>query len=69
MEELKRQLRMELLRDLKPIFESQGIQFSSLAEMMNEEEHRSKLASTTSTPINTEVANQVAGVDDHRGSR
>jgi hypothetical protein len=69
MEELKRQLRMELLRDLKPIFESQGIQFSGLAEMMNEEEHRSNLASTTSTPINTEVANQVAGVDDHRGSR
>jgi hypothetical protein len=36
MEELKRQLRMELLGDLKPIFEYEGIQFPDIPGMMNE---------------------------------
>jgi hypothetical protein len=61
MEELKRQLRRELIGDLKPIFESQGIQFSDIPGMMNEEECRSSFTSTSTTPINTEVADQVAG--------
>jgi hypothetical protein len=39
-------LRRELLRDLKPILESQGIQFPDIAGMMSEEERRSSFAST-----------------------
>jgi hypothetical protein len=46
-EELKRQLRMELLRDLRPILEAQGIQFPDIGGVMSDEEHRSILASTT----------------------
>jgi hypothetical protein len=45
-EELKRQLRRELLGDLKPILEVQGIQFPDIDGVMSEEEHRSNLAST-----------------------
>jgi hypothetical protein len=37
MEELKRQLKRELLRDLKSILEAQGIQFSDIAGVMSEE--------------------------------
>jgi hypothetical protein len=53
-EELKRQLKMELLGDLKTILEAQGIQFSDIAGVMDEEERRSSLASITVTPITTE---------------
>jgi hypothetical protein len=45
--ELKRQLKRELLGDLKPILEAQVIQFPDIARVMSEEEHRSSLASTT----------------------
>ena len=60
MEELKIQLRRELIGDLKPILESQGIQFPNIAGMMSEEERRSSLASTAATP-NTELADQAVG--------
>jgi hypothetical protein len=59
MEELKRQLRGELLGDLKPILESQGLQFPNIAGIMSEEEHRSNLASTAVAPMNTEPADQM----------
>jgi hypothetical protein len=36
----------ELLGDLKTILEAQGIQFTDIAGVMSEEEHRSSLAST-----------------------
>jgi hypothetical protein len=45
-EELKRQLQRELLGDLKPILEAQGIQFPNIAGFMNEEECMSSLVST-----------------------
>jgi hypothetical protein len=45
-EELKRQLKRELLGDLKAILEAQGIQFLDIAGVMSKEEHRSSLAST-----------------------
>jgi hypothetical protein len=45
-EELKRQLKTELVRDLKPILEAQGIQFPDIAGVISEEDHRSSLAST-----------------------
>jgi hypothetical protein len=45
-EKLKRQLKRELLRDLKPILEDQGIQFLDITGVMREEERRSSLAST-----------------------
>jgi hypothetical protein len=45
-EELKRQLRMEVLEDLKPILEAQGIQFPDIGGVMSKEERRSSLAST-----------------------
>jgi hypothetical protein len=53
MEELKRQLRKEVLGDLRPILETSGIQFLDIGGVMSDEEHRSSLASTG------------AGVDDH----
>jgi hypothetical protein len=46
MEELKRQLKMELVGDLKPILEAQGIQFSDITRVMSGEDRRSSLAST-----------------------
>jgi hypothetical protein len=57
MKEFKRQLRRELLRDLKTICESQGKQFPDINGMMNEEECRSSFASIAAA----EVAHQVAG--------
>jgi hypothetical protein len=45
-EELKRQLKTELLGDMKPILEAQGVQFTNIAGVMSEKEHRSSLAST-----------------------
>jgi hypothetical protein len=44
-EELKRQLKRELLGDLKPMQEAQGIQFHDIVGIMSEKEHRSNLAS------------------------
>jgi hypothetical protein len=58
-EELKRQLRRKLLGDLKPILESQGIQFCDIAGVMSEEEHRSSLASTMVAPNTTKPIDQV----------
>jgi hypothetical protein len=52
-EELKRQLRREVLGDLRPILEVSGIQFPNIGAVMSDEEHRSSLAST------------VARVDNH----
>jgi hypothetical protein len=46
MEELKRQLRREVLGDLRPILEAQGIQFPDICVVMSDEEHRSSFAST-----------------------
>jgi hypothetical protein len=45
-EGLKRQLKRELLGDLKPILEAEGIKFPDIARVMSEEERRSSLAST-----------------------
>jgi hypothetical protein len=45
-EELKRQLKRELLGDLKSILEAEGIQFPDIDGVMSEEERRSNLAST-----------------------
>jgi hypothetical protein len=44
-EELKRQLRREVLGDLRPMLEAQGIQFPSIGGVMSDEEHRSNFAS------------------------
>jgi hypothetical protein len=46
MEELKRQLRREVLGDLRPILEASGIQFPDIGGVMSDEERRSNLAST-----------------------
>jgi hypothetical protein len=46
-EELKRQLRREVLGDLRTILEASGIQFPNIGAVMSDEEHRSSLASTT----------------------
>jgi hypothetical protein len=45
-EELKRQLRMEVLGDLRPILEASCIQFPDIGRVMCDEEHWSSLAST-----------------------
>jgi hypothetical protein len=45
--ELKRQLKRELLRDMKPTFTAKGVQFSDIARVMSKEEHKSSIASTT----------------------
>jgi hypothetical protein len=52
--EPKRQLKSELLGNLKPILEAQGKQFSNIARVMREEERRSSLTSTTVAPITIE---------------
>jgi hypothetical protein len=44
-EELKRQLRRDVLGDLRPILEASGIQFPDIGGVMSDEEHRSSLAS------------------------
>jgi hypothetical protein len=61
MEELKRQPRRELLGDLKPVLESQRIQFPNIAGMMSKEECRNNFASTTATPVTIEPTDQVSG--------
>jgi hypothetical protein len=45
-EELKRQLRREVLGDLRPILEAQGIQFPDISLVMSDDERRSSFAST-----------------------
>jgi hypothetical protein len=45
-EELKRQLRREVLGDLRPILEASGIQFSNIDAVMSDKECRSSLPST-----------------------
>jgi hypothetical protein len=45
-EEMKRQLRREVLGDLRPILEPSDIQLPDIGEVMSGEEHRSSLAST-----------------------
>jgi hypothetical protein len=47
MEKLKRQMRREVLGDLRPILEALGIQFPNIDAVMIDKEHRSSLASTT----------------------
>jgi hypothetical protein len=46
MEELKRQLRREVLEDMRPILEAQGIQFPDIGGVMSDGERRSSFAST-----------------------
>jgi hypothetical protein len=46
MEDLKRQLRREVLGDLRPILEASGIQFPNIRAVMSDVERRSSLAST-----------------------
>jgi hypothetical protein len=62
-EEIKRQVRIQLLGDLRPIFESQRLPMLDIGAVGNEEERRSSLASTVVAP-NTELADQalVGGV-------
>jgi hypothetical protein len=56
-EEIKRQVRIELLGDLRPIFESQGLPVADIGAVGNEEERRSSLASTAVAP-NTKLVDQ-----------
>jgi hypothetical protein len=44
-EELERQMRRELLSDLRPILEAQGIQFPDIGGVMSDEERRRSFAS------------------------
>jgi hypothetical protein len=46
MEELKRQPAREVLGDLSPLLEAQGIQFLDIGGVMSDEVRRSYLAST-----------------------
>jgi hypothetical protein len=50
-------VRIQLLGDLRPIFESQGLPVPDIGAVGNEEERKSSLASTTVAP-NTELADQ-----------
>jgi hypothetical protein len=56
-EEIKQQVRIQLLGDLRPIFESQRLPMPDIGAVGNEEECRSSLASTAAAP-NTELADQ-----------
>jgi hypothetical protein len=57
-EELKRQLKKELLEDLRPILEAQGIQFPDITGVMSEEDRRSSLASIAVAPITIEPTSE-----------
>jgi hypothetical protein len=50
-------VRIQLLGDLRPIFESQGLLVPDLVAVGNEEERRSSLTSTAAAP-NIELADQ-----------
>jgi hypothetical protein len=56
-EEIKRQVRIQLLGDLRPIFESQGLPVPDIGAVGNEKERRSSLASIVAAP-NTKLADQ-----------
>jgi hypothetical protein len=56
-EEIKRQVTIQLLGDLRLIFESQGLSVPDIGVAGNEEEYRSSLASTVAA-LNTELADQ-----------
>jgi hypothetical protein len=56
-EEIKRQVRIQLLGDLRPIFESQGLPVPAIGVAGNEEERRSSLVFTAVAP-NTELSYQ-----------
>jgi hypothetical protein len=43
--ELKRWLRREVVGDMRPILEAQGIQFPDIGGVMSDEEHRSSFVS------------------------
>jgi hypothetical protein len=58
-EKIKRQVRIQLLGDLRPIFESQGLPMSDIGAVGNGEERRSSLASTAAAP-NTKLADQAS---------
>jgi hypothetical protein len=58
-EEIKWQVRIQLLGDLRPIFESQGLPMPDIGAIGNEEECRSRLASIAAAP-NTELADQAS---------
>jgi hypothetical protein len=47
MEELKRQLRREVLGNLRPILEASDIQFPNIDAVMSDKKHRTSLASTS----------------------
>jgi hypothetical protein len=50
-------MRIQLLGDLRPIFESQGLLVPDIGAVGNEEERRSSLTSTT-VAHNTKLADQ-----------
>jgi hypothetical protein len=52
-------VRIQLLGELRPIFESQGLPVSDIGAVGNEKEHRSSLASIAAAP-NTELTDQVS---------
>jgi hypothetical protein len=56
-EESKRQMRIQLLGDLRPIFESRRLPMLDIGAVGNEEERRSSFASTTAAP-HIELADQ-----------
>jgi hypothetical protein len=56
-EDIKRQVRIQLVGNLTPIFESQGLPMPDIGAVGNEEERRSNLASTAVAP-NIELADQ-----------
>jgi hypothetical protein len=58
-EKIKRQVRIQLLGDLRPIFESYGLSMPNIGVIRNEEECRISLASTAMAP-NTELADQTS---------
>jgi hypothetical protein len=55
--EIKRQVTIQLLGDLRPIFESQGLPVPDIGAVGNEEERRSSLTSITAAP-NIELVDQ-----------
>jgi hypothetical protein len=57
-EEIKRQVRIQLLGDFRPIFESQGLPMPNIGAVGNQEEHRSSLAYIAVAP-NIELADLV----------
>jgi hypothetical protein len=52
-------VRIQLLGDFRPIFESQGLPMPDICAVGNEEERTNSLASTVTAP-NTELADQAS---------